>query len=413
MVSLGRDSSMTSMMQQFGILSRTPGRILAAQTEEELRDLLATVLKGLFRNLLRFELFVTDHTDNIVPVVKLGEGQFGSGLKLLESLRSRLKMKEGGGEMTEAHLLPGLHGIRRGSLMSAPLLDVSHLIGLIVVEAAPAAADFTTFDLDVLEGIAALFSLALQRLRAKETEYVQARIELDLKTARKVQRRFMSESLPASIGVTAHAEYLPCFDVGGDFYDLAYLGNKQIAAVIGDVSGKGVSAALVMSHVSANFRRALRTSAPPSELLKAVNADISDEESEIFVTASCVRIDAERRRLTVANAGHIPLIVRRATGEVFTFAPPSGTPLGMLPCDYVDEELGLEPMDIVLLMTDGLVEALDRPSDRMGMQLLLGVVKYAPHDPKLISGRILAAVNKMKGTKLLDDVTMVALQLEP
>ena len=61
-------------------------------------DLLATVLKGLFRNLLRFELFVTDHTDAIVPVVKLGEGQFGSGLKLLESLRSRLKMKEEGGE---------------------------------------------------------------------------------------------------------------------------------------------------------------------------------------------------------------------------------------------------------------------------------------------------------------------------
>src|SRR5262249_49122090 len=121
----------------------------------------------------------------------------------------------------------------------------------------------------------------------------------------------------------------------------------------------------------------------------------------------------KRRKLLVANAGHIPLIVRRATGEVFTFAPPSGTPLGMLPCDYTDEELTLEPMDIVLLMTDGLVEALDRPSDRMGMHLLLGVVKSGPQHPKLISERILAAVNKMTGTKLLDDVTLVALQLEP
>src|SRR5262245_34226931 len=209
MVTAGREASMTSMMQQFGILSRTPGRILAAQTEEELRDLLANVLRGLFRGLLRFELFVTDEAGNVVPVVKLGEGQFGSGLKLLSSLTSRLRMKNNGAGLTEAHLFPALHGVKRGSLMSAPLVDVAQLIGLIVVEAAPAAADFSSFDLDVLEGIAALFSLALQRLRAKETEYVQARIELDLKTARRVQRRFMSESLPPSIGVTAPAEYLP------------------------------------------------------------------------------------------------------------------------------------------------------------------------------------------------------------
>src|SRR5262249_2697398 len=248
--------------------------------------------------------------------------------------------------------------------------------------------------------------------RAKETEYVQARIELDLKTARRVQRRFMSESLPSSIGITAHAEYLPCFDVGGDFYDLAYLGDGQVGAVIGDVSGKGASPALVLSHLSSHFRRVLRAGKAPAETLREVNADITDDESEIFVTASCVRIDAAKRRLTIANAGHIPLIVRRATGEVFTFGSPSGTPLGMLACDYTEEEINLEPMDIVLLMTDGLVEALDRPSDRIGMQLLLGVVKYAQHAPKLISERILAAVAKMKGTKLIDDVTLVALQLD-
>src|SRR5258708_2910442 len=98
MVSTGRESSMTSMMQQFGILSRAPGRILAAQTEEELRDLLGNVLHGLFRGLLRFELFVTDAGENIVPVVKLGDGQFSSGLKLLASLKSRLRLKDGGGE---------------------------------------------------------------------------------------------------------------------------------------------------------------------------------------------------------------------------------------------------------------------------------------------------------------------------
>jgi len=362
--------------------------------------------------MLRFELYVSDGEGGFIPVVKLGDGQFESGLKLLGLLRSRLTMKGDDASFAEAHVLPGLHGVRRGSIISAPLLDGERLVGLIVVEAAPAVTDFSQLDLDALESVASLFSLGIQRLRGKEVEQVNARMELDLKTAREVQRRFMSESLPPSIGVTAHAEYLPCFDVGGDFYDLTHLGGGQVGAVIGDVSGKGVSAALVMSHVSASFRHALRRPDSPAEILRVVNADVCEAELESFVTASCVRIDAARRRMVVSSAGHIPIIVRRATGEVFTCGMPSGTPLGMLECEYTDEEHELGPLDIVLLMTDGLVEALDRPSDRMGMDLLLGVVKYAPHDPKLIGERILTAVNKMKGAKLLDDVTLVALQID-
>ena len=84
------------------------------------------------------------------------------------------------------------------------------------------------------------------------------------------------------------------------------------------------------------------------------------DDSEFFVTASCLTIDPKTRILRVASAGHLPLIMRRASGEVFTFGAASGTPLGMLPTDYTDEELQLDPGDIVLMMTDGLVEALDR-----------------------------------------------------
>jgi len=372
----------------------------------------------MYRNLLRFELYVTDESEALVPVVKLGDGQFGTGLKLLGTLRSRLTLKEDGGSLAAPHVFPGLHGVKRGSLMSAPLLDGANVIGLIVVEGAPAAADFGSFDLDILDGLAALCSLALQRLRSKEVEVAQSRMDLDLLTARRVQRRFMSAALPPDIGVTARADYLPAFEVGGDFYDLVYRDADEdgqfgeIGAVIGDVSGKGVSAALVMSRVSSDFRRALATSLGPAAILKEVNAGLADDESEIFVTAACLKLDPATRRARVANAGHLPLIVRRASGEVFTFGPPSGTPLGMMPCEYTDDDIELGPLDIVLLMTDGLVEALDRPSDRMGLQLLLGLIKYAPHDPRLIHTRILEAVNKMKGAKLLDDCTLVALQLE-
>lgn len=409
----GPQSSMFAMMQQLGILYRTPARIVEAETEPQLRDLLSTTLRALYRSLSRHELFVADESANLVPIVNLGEGQFESGLKLVAVLRSRLAATDEPGAIAQARAFPALHGVKRGSLMSAPLLDAGVLIGLIVVEAAPATPNFSTFDLDLLQGIAALFSLALQRLRSKETENVHASVELDLKSARKVQRRLLSQPLPADIGVSVDAEYLPAFDVGGDFYEIVDLGDGKIGGAVGDVSGKGVSAALIMSRVSSDVRRALRSGVSPARALKYVNGGlIKDIESETFVTSSCIRLDARTRKLTVANAGHLPLIIRRADGTVVTFGAPSGTPLGMMECDYTDEEIDLERLDIVLLMTDGLVEALDRPSDRMGMELLVGLIRYAPHDPKLVNARILEAVNKMKGTKPLDDVTLVALQLQ-
>jgi len=234
----------------------------------------------------------------------------------------------------------------------------------------------------------------------------------DRRCAGAVQRRLMNDSLPQGIGVTVEAKYVPALDVGGDFYELADLGDHRVGAAIGDVSGKGISAALVMSRVTSDFRRALRSGAEPSRVLKRVNEGLDDVESDTFVTASCIRLDVRRRTLTVSSAGHNPLLIRRANGEVLTLGLPSGTPLGVMHCEYADEEVGLEPLDIVLLMTDGSVEALDRPGDRLGARMLHRIVKEAPHDPKAINAHILKAANKMKGGRPLDDVTLVALQLE-
>lgn len=413
---LAASQHMTATMQQFGVLSRAPQRILEAQTEAELRETLGACLRGLFRKFMQFELFARGAEDSFVPVVQLGEGQLGNGIKLLRTLTSRLRVR---GDSADAHLreaisLPAPLGVKRGPVMSAPLRDNGEVIGLVIIENLPGASEFTPFDLDILEGVAALFSLALQRLRAKETEYAQVQIERDLKSASVVQRSLMSGSLPPGIGVTSYAEYLPAFDVGGDFYDVSHTEDGRVRAVIGDVSGKGVTAALVMSRVLSELRRHLdKGHRSVADVLGAVNREMMEESNDFFATASVLSIDPKARVLEVASAGHLPIIVRRSTGQVFTYGTASGTPLGMLESEYTNEALDLEPGDIVLLMTDGLVEALDRPSDRMGMHLLLGLIKYAPHDPKLIIERSLAAVHKMKGTtKIHDDVTLVALQLE-
>ncbi len=233
----------------------------------------------------------------------------------------------------------------------------------------------------------------------------------DRRWAGKVQRRLMNKHLSPDSGVTVDARYVPALDVGGDFYELADLGGSRVGAAIGDVSGKGISAALIMSRVSSDIRRALRSGAEPSAVLTSVNAGLTDIESDTFVTASCICLDAPRRKLKVSSAGHLPLIVRRAGGEVFSVGTPSGTPLGVMPCSYSDEEVDLEPLDIVLLMTDGPVEVLDRSGSSMGAEMLLRIVAKSPHDPKAINTCIYETAKKMKRGRPLDDVTLVALQL--
>jgi serine phosphatase RsbU (regulator of sigma subunit) len=222
----------------------------------------------------------------------------------------------------------------------------------------------------------------------------------------------MSNVLPPDAGVTAHAEYLPAFDVGGDFFTVKHVGERTVVAAIGDVCGNGVSAALVMSRVAADIERALVAGERPSAVLNKVNGTLAGSDAERFVTAACLRLDTEARRLSVANAGHLPLVVRRADGEVFACAGASGMPLGMFPGEYFEEELALEPRDIVLLMTDGLLEALDHPTGHRGLQLLLGDIRTAPHHAGVISERIRAVVERARSRHEVDDVTWVALQLE-
>ncbi len=397
------NTSTAATVEYPGFLARTPGRILAARTLGELRELLATILGGLYAADTACDLYVVDRSRELAPV------RSGDGGQLLASLRSRLVTTR---RLLERSLtFPALRALRRGALMSAPLLDAAEEpIGLVVVSASPGEREFTHRDLSVLEGISGLLSLALQRLRSEHRRTTPARTELDREAACRVQRSLMGGCLPPGIGLTARAEYLPAFDVGGDFYTLKHLGDRTVGVAIGDVSGNGVSAALMMSRVASDIERAIVAGDSPSALLGKVNAGLTDRETEMYVTASCIRIDAAERTLTLSNAGHLPMIVRRASGEVFTCGGASGTPLGMLPCDYEEEELRLEAKDIVLLMTDGLLEALDHPSGHTGMKILMNLVHEAPHDPGLIHERIRVAVDRARSRHDLDDVTWVGLQ---
>lgn len=398
----------TVTVEKPSALSRTRARLTSARSVAELRERLLDVLALLYRAGSRSELFVAQG-DHLVPTAgDPDEQRLFRGV--LASIRTRLL--GAGRSVSDPQSLVASETSGRRAAITAPVYGASDdLIGLIVVLGAPSRDEFERVELVALEGVAALVSVALQRLDPADTRSARERRELDRAAACKVQRGFMSSRLPPGAGVIAHAEYLPAFDVGGDFYGVKLVGPRTVVASIGDVSGNGVAAALLMSRVSADLERLVSAGASPASALSQVHAQLAPSVGDMFVTAACARIDVQRRRLTVANAGHLPMIIRRANDEVFTFGGASGVPLGMMPCAYAEDELLLDRGDIMLLLTDGLLEALDPPTGHRGMELLVDEVYAAGHDPAGINDRIRAAVARTRASHALDDVTWLNLQL--
>ena len=221
-------------------------------------------------------------------------------------------------------------------------------------------------------------------------------------------------SLPTAVnGFRVATEYRPAYDVGGDFYDVITTGPGQLVAVIGDVAGKGVAGALMMSRISSEIRRlVLGGNLAPREILTQLNDSFSAlGVDDSFVTAACVKLDKSTRRLTVANAGHVLPLVRRASGAVMPLGRASGPPVGMLPSQsYADDVFPLDAGDIVLLMTDGVLDALHRDDDQLGLWSVIDLLAKAPRDLDEINRRIVALVHQRTGGVFPDDLTLLALE---
>jgi serine phosphatase RsbU (regulator of sigma subunit) len=405
---LSQVSTVTSL-EAPRVVVRGTSAISRPRSLDEVASVLSTVIHAMSRE-VRVELYVLEAHGVLRPTIHVG-AEASASREVLAAIRGRLAVT--GRLLTEPQALEPDELPGRRAIMTAPLRNsAGRLNGLVIVERDHRAGGASRQDLIALEGVAALVGLALERLDLSGTDAQATRKALDRTSAGLVQRGFMRSTLPAGIGVTARAGYVPAFDVGGDFYDVRRLPDGTVSVAIGDVAGNGVSAALVMSRVTSELERALEAGAAPGGVLAALNARLAGAAADMFVTASCAHIDPARRRVTLANAGHLPAILRRANGEVFTFGGATGMPLGMFDSAYDEDECLLESGDILLLVTDGVLEALDHPSGHMGMEILLDEVRSAPHDLEAVHERIRDSVDDLRVQHALDDVTWVSLQVD-
>lgn len=392
------------------------GQAIAAlgepESPSELAQRLAVVIAMLWPQIADADLFLPEKGR---PLRGVRDARAGAGL--LATLNAVWGPIAARGLMpVTPTLLPSDAAAGRGSTMSTPIFSGKSLEGFLVVQRRLDAPAFTIADLEGLAALAEGVGTVLPRCRNQAGAPGSSWLEQDLAAAGTIQRTFLPEPIGEnSAGVRVVTEYMPAYAVGGDFYDFVDLGNGRVMGVIGDVSGKGVTAALTMGRVSADIRRLATEVSGPAELLERLNHTLSARmQDDRFVTALCVLLDVPNKKWIFANAGHVLPLLRRSTGVVSRVAYSSGPPLGIVAhAQYREETISVAAKDILLLATDGVFEILSaprRPCSTMGQCQFTELVGSAPHDVAEISRRIVASAEEATTTGR-DDLALLGIQI--
>src|SRR5918995_229847 len=259
-----------------------------------------------------------------------------------------------------------------------------------------------------------LAELAQQRLEQERIE--RERIEQELRVARSIQQASLPEKVPDLEGWQITPFYQPAREVGGDFYDFFELPEGRLGLVVGDATGKGVSAALVMASARSMLRaiaQALGSSSPGDVLRRVNDVLVTDIPPNMFVTCFCAVLNPERGSLRYANAGHDVPYLHRSGGPEELRA--RGMPLGLMPgIEYEENETVLDAGEVALFYSDGLVEAHGPEGDLFGFPRLRELV--AEHGEERALGDILLEqLYSFVGEdwEQEDDITLLTLRRSP
>jgi sigma-B regulation protein RsbU (phosphoserine phosphatase) len=228
--------------------------------------------------------------------------------------------------------------------------------------------------------------------------------------ARTVQESFLPQRTPEIEHYVFGAYYTPAQEIGGDFYDFFRLDRSRVGIVIGDVSGKGVPAALSMAKLGSDLRTLAFIEKGPSTALEKLN-DLLAERSRrgMFATLLYIELDANSGRLIISNAGHLPPLVRHADGTVRKLATAGGSPLGILAgMKFGQEMVELGQGDTVILYTDGIIEAMNSAEQLYGYDRFEAVIAKGPASSDGLKSAIIEDVNRFTGlSPQHDDMTLV------
>ncbi len=260
----------------------------------------------------------------------------------------------------------------------------------------------------------ALNTMSQRLLKSREEILTKQRMERELEIAYHMQKRLLIKKFPEVKGLEVAGECIPAMEVGGDFYDLLRIGDGYSNIVIGDVAGKGMPAAMFMGIVRSTIRAEGFESLSASEVMKKANRLIClDSESGMFVTIFYAIYEEAKKILEYCNAGHVYPMVYDPSSQKFTYLNTEGRPLGITTeTNYEAKSCRLEGGQVVVLYTDGVVEAVNGNDVPFGEGKLRATIRENAHAPAdEIVQKLKGAVNLHRGdAPQFDDITLIVLK---
>lgn len=305
-----------------------------------------------------------------------------------------------------------------GRLRPKLLLPLSHhgeLVGILSVGAKQSQQPFSYEDMTLLTLLSNQATIAIENSRLYQEKLEKQRIDEELNVAREIQRMLLPRQLPDSPYFDIAAINLPSHEVGGDLYDFVELPAGAMGVAIGDVAGKGVPGAILMSNLLAVFRATAGRSLHPGEVVENLNAQITRATTpEKYATFCYAVLSPAENRLAYTNAGHnYPVLVRR-DGLLVEFCL-SDLIVGVCEdADYHEHTIALEAGDAIVFYTDGVSEAVNQHLQEFGKDRLFEVIKAGRHDSaEGLRNRIYEAVLQFTGDMpQADDLTLVVVRMK-
>ena len=300
-----------------------------------------------------------------------------------------------------------------------PLPGRNRMMGVMALGPKRSEAAYSSADLKLLQALASQTGLALEvseLARSLAAEAAQReRTNREMEIAREVQERLFPQEIPELEGAKISGFCRPALGVGGDYYDVIDIGDGHVGLAIGDVSGKGISAALLMASLRASLRGVTLDSPRDfAKLMHQVNRLVYEASaSNRYATFFFASYDPATRKLECVNAGHNPPVVLRGQETIRLEA--DGPVVGLLPfAPYTEQTMTLEPGDLLILYTDGISEAMTRDDEEWGEERMIAAARASIHKSAndVLDDLFVAADAFTAGAPQHDDMTLLLLKLE-
>ncbi|WP_456407682.1 PP2C family protein-serine/threonine phosphatase [Caldithrix abyssi] len=295
-------------------------------------------------------------------------------------------------------------GYRTRSFLCVPLRYKERILGVITILNRLNMEPFSEKDLELLLTFSTQAALAIENTRLLQEAIEKERLKADIKIASEIQKLLIPTELPSVAGLEVDATYIPCKEMSGDFYDVISIKGGKWAFLMADVSGKSIPAAMLMSNFQASVRTIFQFSDDLAWIMENLNRMIMRQTtSDRYITVFAAIYDPATGTLDYVNAGHNPPFILSESGEIVLLNK-GGIFLGVLPWEYEKIRLQLKTNDLIIIYTDGLVEAMNEKEEEFELKNLQKLVRANRKQTlKELKETIIHAVRAHVGSQLLDD----------